>query len=175
MPSDPLEAEILALAGGIAEEELFDSDDSLPGGTFDDKTSGDLDDIDLKDAPKFTEDLENMMSGTKIVPKSLPQVTPDASGNMHQTHNGSANRFNAANRSIKRRHSGRQQQQEGKKKEEKRFDEIFFLNFAPIYVMKISQIWALLRSFDFLGEPWHKILCRDSLIWFHFLKGPFFS
>ena len=138
MPSDPLEAEILALAGGIAEEELFDSDDSLPGGTFDDKTSGDLDDIDLKDAPKFTEDLENMMSGTKIVPKSLPQVTPDASGNMHQTHNGSANRFNAANRSIKRRHSGRQQQQEGKRK--KRFDEIFFLNFAPIYVMKNSQI-----------------------------------
>ena len=125
MPSDPLEAEILALAGGIAEEELFDSDDSLPGGAIDDKTSGDLDDIDLKDAPKFTEDLENMMSGTKIVPKSLPQVTPDASGNMHhQTHNGSANRFNAANRSIKRRHSGRQQQ-EGKKKEEKLFDEIF--------------------------------------------------
>ena len=121
MPSDPLEAEILALAGGIAEEELFDSDDSLPGGAIDDKTSGDLDDIDLKDAPKFTEDLENMMSGTKIVPKSLPQVTPDASGNMHhQTHNGSANRFNAANRSIKRRHSGRQQQ-EGKKKGGKTF------------------------------------------------------
>ena len=126
MPSDPLEAEILALAGGIAEEELFDSDDSLPGGAFDDKTSGDLDDIDLKDAPKFTEDLENMMSGTKIVPKSLPQVTPDASGNTHhhnaQTHNGSANRYNAANRSIKRRHSGRQQQ-EGKKTRKNRIEK----------------------------------------------------
>ena len=145
MPSDPLEAEILALAGGIAEEELFDSDDSLPGGTFDDKTSGDLDDIDLKDAPKFTEDLENMMSGTKIVPKSLPQVTPDASGNMHQTHNGSANRFNAANRSIKRRHSGRQQQQEGKKKEEKRFDEIFILTL-PLFTW-----WKLAKFELFLG------------------------
>ena len=80
-----------------------DSDDSLPGG-IDDKTSGDLDDIDLKDVPKFTEDLENMMSGTKIVPKALPKPLPEGSASVN-SHPQS--RQHNSNKAIKRRHSGR--------------------------------------------------------------------
>ena len=87
-----------------------DSDDSLPGG-LDDKTSGDLNDINLKDVPKFTEDLENMTSGTKIVPKALPQPLPDGSASSVNSHNsqygGSRNQHNS-NKAVKRRHSGRE-------------------------------------------------------------------
>ena len=80
-----------------------DSDDSLPGG-IDDKTSGDLDDIDLKDVPKFTEDLENMMSGTKIVPKALPKPLPEGSASVNSN---PQSRQHNSNKAIKRRHSGR--------------------------------------------------------------------
>ena len=97
---------ISALAGAaVGNDEIdFDSDDSLPA--IDNQTGGDLDDIDLKDAPKFTEDIENLMSGSKIVPKPLPQVTPDGAALAPQSqHYGSAARHNS--RALKRRHSGR--------------------------------------------------------------------
>ena len=75
---------------------------------MDDKTSGDLDDIDLKDVPKFTEDLENMMSGTKIVPKALPRPLPEGSASAvnSQSQYGASRQHNS-NKAVKRRHSGR--------------------------------------------------------------------
>ena len=78
----------------------------MPGG-IDDKTSGDLDDIDLKDVPKFTEDLENMMSGTKIVPKALPRPLPEGSASVNSQSQYGASRQHNSNKAVKRRHSGR--------------------------------------------------------------------
>ena len=117
LPSDPLEAELLALAGAIGgddETNDFDSDDSVPEG----------DGVSDEDKPlkrpkkefKYNEDIENIMSGNKIVPKALPQVTPDMASTPNQHHHGhhqnqhhSANsRSNHGTRSaVKRRFSSK--------------------------------------------------------------------
>ena len=119
LPSDPLEAELLALAGAIGgddETNDFDSDDSVPE-----------DDVGLSDEDKplkrskkevkYNEDIENIMSGNKIVPKPLPQVTPDMAATTpnqhhhghHQNQHHSANsRTNHGTRSaMKRRYSSK--------------------------------------------------------------------
>ena len=118
MPSDPLEAELLALAGAIAPEDGtndLDSDDSLPEDNIDDD-----EDKPLKykvKKPQYSEDIENIMSGNKIVPKPLPQVTPDMhqAGTTHQhqsmghqNQHYSANRNHQTRSAIKRRYSSKE-------------------------------------------------------------------
>jgi len=112
MPSDPLEAELLAMAGaavGAGENYLDDSDDSLPEDNYDaapDHTNN------HSNVPRFSEDIENMMSGSNIVPKALPQVTPDSQNHLGQQNQSyQANRYqnhhNQRGQAIKRRHSGK--------------------------------------------------------------------
>merc|ERR1719412_1217138 len=122
MPSDPLEAEILALAGAVANDgdptDNIDSDDSLPEDNLD------LDAMHHQDSHhqpqrRFTEDIENCMAGSNIVPKPLPQVTPDslaaaaAAGSggggagHHTMQSYAANRNHHQRTAIKRRHSGK--------------------------------------------------------------------
>jgi len=113
MPSDPLEAELLAMAGaavGAGDNLLDDSDDSLPEDNYDaapDHATAN------NHVPRYSEDIENMMSGSNIVPKALPQVTPDSQNHLNTgQHNQGyqANRYqNHHNRgqAIKRRHSGK--------------------------------------------------------------------
>ena len=79
------------------------------------------------DVPQFTEDIENMMSGSNILPKALPQVTPDSQNHLnaghhvqhhgHQQHPQHQNQFPARNAqnhhnqrssAVKRRHSGKE-------------------------------------------------------------------
>ena len=63
MPSDPLEAELLAMAGaaiGAGDNLLDDSDDSLPEDNYDaapDHATAN------NHVPRYSEDIENMMSG----------------------------------------------------------------------------------------------------------------
>ena len=114
MPSDPLEAELLALAGAIAPEDGandLDSDDSLPEDNIDDD-----EDKPLKyrvKKPQYSEDIENIMSGNKIVPKPLPQVTPDMAGTTPHHPTGHQNQYHSASRNhqtrsaMKRRYSSK--------------------------------------------------------------------
>jgi len=129
MPSDPLEAELLAMAGaaiGADDNLLDDSDDSLPEDNYDaapDKYTAN----NHSDVPQFTEDIENMMSGSNILPKALPQVTPDSQNHLnagqhvqqhgHQQRPQHQNQFPARNAqnhhnqrgsAVKRRHSGKE-------------------------------------------------------------------
>ncbi len=112
MPSDPLEAEILALAGAIGGgDDDLESDDSLPEDNLDldeDKPLA----ASRPNRPKFSEDIENIMSGSNIVPKALPAVTPDS---MPQAQHQAYNHLAGANRNhhqrsaaVKRRHSGKE-------------------------------------------------------------------
>ena len=120
MPEDPFEAELLALAGAVAGNDTaaLDSDDSLP--------QDDLDDIDAvvneslgvekrshhrstgHVQPVPAPDLEHEMSATNVVPKPLPQVTPDAVTSPPPTSYPSKNaRSSGGHGHQKRRHSGR--------------------------------------------------------------------
>ena len=116
MPSDPLEAEILAMAGALGEpiNDDFDSDDSLPEGNLD-LGEDQVPDLQQNRMVRFSEDIENIMSGSNIVPKPLPQVTPDsvASHGMqhHQQqayHHTTAARNHNRGQAMKRRHSGKE-------------------------------------------------------------------
>ena len=64
MPSDPLEAELLAMAGAALGADNFgdESDDSLPEDNYD--AAPDVAN-NYNNVPKFSEDIENMMSGKK--------------------------------------------------------------------------------------------------------------
>ena len=106
MPSDPLEAELLALAGAIApEDSIPDSDDSV-----EEELSEEDKPLKVKKVPKYNEDIENIMSGNKIVPKPLPQITPDqiqATPTQHQNQYNSASRNHGTRSAMKRRYSSK--------------------------------------------------------------------
>merc|ERR1712051_695159 len=66
MPSDPLEAELLAMAGaaiGVDDNSLDDSDDSLPEDNYDAALDNHTANNHVDIRPQFSEDIENMMSG----------------------------------------------------------------------------------------------------------------
>ena len=73
IPADPFEAELLALAGDVAGGEGDSSSESEVG---DDDDWEDVR-IQARPAPVPTQDLENEMSGERILPKPLPSSTPD--------------------------------------------------------------------------------------------------
>ena len=110
MPSDPLEAELLALAGSIDPNDGGlglddDSDDSIPD--FDDSfVNSSRKMAAMPAATGVTEDIENIMAGSNIVPKALPQITPDS---MSNAPNNSVvpSRNNHQQYNLKRRHSGK--------------------------------------------------------------------
>jgi len=76
IPADPFEAELLALAGDIADQDK-DSDDS----DYDPAGGGGFDDDDLGSNTNWKQeqvtDLENEMHAERIVPKPLPISTPE--------------------------------------------------------------------------------------------------
>jgi len=100
IPADPFEAELLALAGNIAEEDKdsSDSDDDNAGG------AGDHDDGPVSNHTQLMPqpDLENEMTAEKIVPKPLPISTPEPG----QQFPGYGGQF--ANQNNKRRASNRE-------------------------------------------------------------------
>ncbi len=129
MPEDPFEAELLALAGAVAgtgvEANDLDSDDSLP---VDDKLN-DIDEVvsaslGVETAAKrssrssvegsvSTLDLEREISSTNVMPKALPNVTPDAvtptptpTSAFHQNRNSTSKSSSSYNQQ-KRKHSSR--------------------------------------------------------------------
>ena len=73
IPADPFEAELLALAGDVAGGEGDSSSESEVG-------DDDWEDVRMEQARPAavpTQDLENEMSGERILPKPLPSSTPD--------------------------------------------------------------------------------------------------
>ena len=74
IPADPFEAELLALAGDVAGGEGDSSSESEVG---DDDDWEDVRIEQARPAPVPTQDLENEMSGERILPKPLPSSTPD--------------------------------------------------------------------------------------------------
>ena len=74
IPADPFEAELLALAGDVAGGEGDSSSESEVG---DDDDWEDVRIEQARPAAAPTQDLENEMSGERILPKPLPSSTPD--------------------------------------------------------------------------------------------------
>merc|ERR1719430_1025353 len=73
IPADPFEAELLALAGDVAGGEGDSSSESEVG-------DDDWEDVRMEQARPAavpTQDLENEMSGERVLPKPLPSSTPD--------------------------------------------------------------------------------------------------
>lgn len=82
LPANVFEAQILEMAGAISgKDDPLDSDDSPYDDDFDD---GDADDPEGRTTSGVTrpklpaEDVETVIKAGNIVPKPLPQVTPDA-------------------------------------------------------------------------------------------------
>ena len=73
IPADPFEAELLALAGDVA----GGSDSSSESEVGDDEDWEDVRRQPPLAAPTPTQDLENEMSGERVLPKPLPSSTPD--------------------------------------------------------------------------------------------------
>ena len=104
----------MALAGGLTENDnlLDDSDDSLPEDNLD--LAPDNTGTNHNSVPRFSEDIENIMSGSNIMPKALPQVTPDSqhntnlnAGQNYQAQRAQNHHHNQRSGGIKRRHSGK--------------------------------------------------------------------
>ena len=114
----------MALAGGLTENDnlLDDSDDSLPEDNLD--LAPDNTGTNHNSVPRFSEDIENIMSGSNIMPKALPQVTPDSQNNanvnagQNQSYQARAQNHHHNQRSaaIKRRHSGKMEGKYRKRK-----------------------------------------------------------
>eukprot|EP00092_Neocalanus_flemingeri_P002193 GFUD01002333.1.p1 GENE.GFUD01002333.1~~GFUD01002333.1.p1 ORF type:complete len:1322 (-),score=442.13 GFUD01002333.1:282-4247(-) len=84
IPADPFEAELLALAGDIAGGGGDSSDsESDPGDYAKDREYS----TPLPNAPTPQQDLENELSGEKIIPKPLPVSTPDPMDRQRMLHN----------------------------------------------------------------------------------------
>lgn len=79
MPSDPFEAEMLALAGGVDHDAGEESDDSLPDTSVlaleDDESRNKRKSKALLELPAPSQDLENDIKAGKVVPKPLPKIS----------------------------------------------------------------------------------------------------
>jgi len=99
IPADPFEAELLALAGDIAGDDDSSDSESDPG---DYSKDGEYEtQLPAPTATVPPQDLENEMSGEKVVPKPLPISAPDPMDRQKLMHNQGYNM-------NKRRQSGRE-------------------------------------------------------------------
>ena len=99
----------MALAGAVSNNDdlISDSEDSAPETESIKEPNMNLNES--NNVKKYSEDIENIMAGSNIVPKPLPQVTPDSQNSAQNWNNPAAgNRFqNQRTHAMKRRHSGK--------------------------------------------------------------------